>query len=379
VLVVGGLLLAYAVGLLLAPPVQTATRTLLLLPELIELPVRPLSALTAEPTRRTINYGSPADRLDVYLPAGNHADGTLPGVVLALGVHPPPLDDPDIVRVASAMARSGAVVGVPESTALRQTRIPSDEPTHLADAVLAMQALPEVNDERVGLAGFSAGASLALIAAADPRIADVVRYVSVFGGYASAETLLVDVATRSMALDGEVVAWAPDAGIRRDILALLLAAVEPGSRDVLRAALEPIVAADEPPAGPDPALAAALEGDALAVYLLLTAPERDAAQAAIGRLSPPLREELRLISPLAFVDGLRAPVLLMHGENDSAIPISHALALSEALPSERLARFTRFGRFEHGQPGQAGLGIDDLADVWALTRYLHDVVAATTE
>jgi dienelactone hydrolase len=377
--VVAALVVALILGVLFVPPVQTAGRTLLLLPELIELPLRPLSAFTPQPDVTTTTYGTPGDRIDIYVPAGAAPDASLPGVVLALGVHPQPIDHPDVVRIAHAISRLGVVVGVPDSSALRQTRVTPEEPAHLADAALLVARQPEVDPTRVGLAGFSAGASIALIAAADDRIATSLRFVSAFGAYADARLLLIDVATRTMSRDGEIQPWAPDPGIRRDVLELFLGVVEPPpARDRLRELLQPIVAADEPPAGPDPTVAAGFSGDALVAYLLFTAPDRRSAIAAIDSASPGLRRQLAGISPLNFGPRVRAPVFLMHGESDRAIPISHAALLADSL-GPAVARFTRFGRFEHGQPGAEGLTIEDVPDVWELLLHLHAIVAAATE
>lgn len=374
------LLVVYLVGLLLLPPVQTASRTLALVPELIGLPVRPLSLVTPEPQRITTSYATPADRLDVYLPAGTHADGSLPAVVLVLGVHPEPIDHPDIVRVASAISRLGVVVGVPESTALGETRITPEEPARLVDAALVLAAMREVDSGRIGLAGFSAGASLALIAAADPRLAEELRFVSNFGGYADAAVLLVDVATRTMELDGQVLPWPADARVRGDVLNIFLEALEPAEdRERLRAVLELVVAAAEPPRGPQPAIEARFSGDALVGYRLFTADDRASAEAALGGASERLRAQLRAISPLSFAGDIVATVFTMHGEGDSAIPISHAVLLTQALPPEAAGRFTRFGRFAHDQPGRGGLSLDDVPDIWHLTLHLHDIVATLTE
>ena len=337
------LLAAYVAGLLVGSPVLTATRTTLLLADLVELPVRPLGLVSAEPRRETISYGAPADRLDLYLPAEAGSGDQRPAVILALGVHPQPIDSPDVTRVAAAIARIGVVVGVPDSSALRDLRIERDEPAHLADAVLAVAARPEVDAERVGLAGFSAGASIALIAAADPRIAPQLAYVSAFGGYADAETLLVDAASRSMVLNGETVGWAPDEGIVRDLRALLAHAAGPHFAD-----------------------------------RLFTAVDRPAAAAMLAELPDQVRRDLAAISPLSHVPEVMAPVYLLHGTTDSAIPVSHAHLLDAAL-GDQVRRLTVFGRFGHGQPGEVGLALDDAPDLWALLLHLHDIVAATTE
>ncbi|CAN5688164.1 hypothetical protein BH23CHL7_BH23CHL7_13710 [soil metagenome] len=334
----------YVFGLLFVPPIQTATRTVVLLPELIELPLRPLSLVTSQPVRETTSYGEPADRLDIYLPADAQPDGRHPAVVLVLGVHPQPLDSPDVVRIASSMARLGVVVGVPDSAALRETRIEPTEPAHLADAVLAVARRPEVDRRRVGLAGFSAGASVALIAAADPRIARELRFVSSFGAYSDAMTLLIDVATRTSYLGGEQVPWPADAGITADLRALFLRT----------------------------------SGDQQLTDELFAQTNRPAARAVIEDHAGWLVADLEQVSPIAFADRIRAPVFLLHGDGDNAISVAHSIELEQAL-GDRVVKFTRFGQFGHGQPGQEGLGLGDAPDIWALLLYLHEVVAAATE
>lgn len=374
-----GLVVVVVLGLLFVPPVQTVGRTLLLVPELIELPVRPLSAFTPQPQVITTTYGTPADRIDIYVPGGVATDARLPAVVLVLGVHPQPIDHPDVARIASAISRLGVVVGVPDSTALRNTQVTPQEPAHLADAALLLAARRDVDPDRVGLAGFSAGASIGIIAAADPRIAPSLRFVSAFGAYADARLLLVDVATRTMLLDGEIEEWSPDPGIRRDVLQLFLSVIDPpDQRARLHSLLEPVVSADAAPTGPDAAVVATLTGDARQAYLLFTARDRQSARAALDATSAAVGQQLDGITPLNFAAAVRAPVFLMHGRPDKAIPVSHAALLSQSL-GPTIARFTQFGRFEHAQPGADGLSLEDVPDIWALTLHLHAIVAAATE
>lgn len=372
--------LVYAVSLLLLPPALTATRAVLLLPELIQLPVAPLQHVTPRPQSLTTSYGSPPDRLDVYIPAGAQPDRRLPAVVLVLGFHPVPVDDPAIVRIAEGISRLGVVVGVQESTSLMESRIDPQEPAHIADALLVLADRPEVDRERLGLIGFSAGGSLAMMAAADPRIADDLRFVSNFGGYADAETFLVDIATRTMELEGETLPWQPGLSIRLEILELMLQAVEPADqRDELRAAVDPIIRADEAPSGADPSLQTNFSGDALVAYRLLTAPDRAAARQALEGASADLRSDLAAISPLEVISQIEAQVFTLHGDTDNAIPISHAVMLHSAFEPEQVGHFTRFGQVGHEPPFQDGLELGDLPDLWQLTLYVHHIVAAATE
>ena len=341
-------LVLIVVGLSRVPPVRTIALSAGLASELLDLPLKPLSQSTGKPSVVTTTYGAPADRMDVYIPAG--ATGSrLPGVVLELGVHPLPIDHPEVARIAEAISRAGVVVGVPDSTPLRNLVLTPDEPGHLADAFLALQARPEVDPDRVGIAGFSAGASIGLLAAADPRIADDVSFVSDFGGYASAEELLVDVVTNTCECGdgGAVTPWAADPRIRDDITTLLTGAAQsPEDKD--------------------------------AVAEVLASTDRAIAEAAISKFSPELRANLASLSPINSADAIKAPTFILHGAPDTAIPVSHAAELAAAI-GDNVVRMTRFGRFGHGQPGENGLTVDDAGDIAALTLYLRDIVAAVTE
>jgi dienelactone hydrolase len=359
--------------------VRTVLLTVSLVPQLVDVGFQPLSLVTGEPQRETVTYGSVADRMDVYIPSGLWPGARVPAIVLALGVHPVPIDDPQIAKIAEALARAGVVVGVPDSSALRELRVTPAEPGHLADAALALADRPEVDGSRVGLVGFSAGASMALGAAADPRLTGVLDFVSSFGGYADAKRLLVDVASRTtLNEDGTVSPWMPNSGIRGDVLELTIQALpDDGQRDALGNLLSPIVSSDSPPVLP-PGQVPSFTGDAAQLYALFTAPDRSTAQAAVDALSPDLRAQLDGISPVTYADTVTVPVYLLHGVTDTSIPVVHAQLLRDAL-GDRVKRLTEFGRFGHGQPGLSGLSLDDSGDIVALSLYLRDVVAAATE
>ncbi len=373
------MLLTAVVLLPLWPPARTTILSAALVVELLDLGPRPLSLFAAEPRRETTSYGEPADRLDLYVPYGASAANPVPAVVLELGVHPPPLDDAAVTGVARAISRLGVVVAVPDSAALRGLVVSAAEPSHLADAYLLVAARPDVDPARVGLAGFSAGASIALAAAADDRIAAEVRFVSAFGGYASAERLLVDVATRTSQQGDSVVPWPPDSGIRRDVIALAINALsDEVDRTQLRYALAPVIEGADPATAFDAEAAGTLSGEARQIYDLFTSPSRQAAQAAVAGLSPGLRDELAAISPDAFADRVLAPVYILHGRPDTAIPVVHAALIAQAI-GDNVAELTLFGEFGHGQPGEGGIAVDDIPDVVSLGLYLRSIVAATLE
>jgi pimeloyl-ACP methyl ester carboxylesterase len=334
-----------------------------------------LAATTPEPHRTSVDYGPGADRMDVYRPGGSADGPDRPAVLLVLGVSPVPLDDERVVRVGTALARLGLVVGVPSSADLIAARLVADEPGRVVAAYRTLAGLPGVDPDRIGMAGFSVGGSLALIAAVDPVIADEVAYVNAFGSYADASTLLVDVATRTMERDGTTVAWQPGRLAREVFFGMILDAVPGGqARAAFRDVVGPAVLRDGPAPGSfDASFAAMLDGDALAAYRLATAPDRTTARGAIEDLSDARRAVLDAVSPLGVLGGIRAPVFLMHEATDDAIPVSHLAPLAEAVPEGSRRLVTEFRLFDHVEVRQ-GIGLEDAPELIRLYGHLVDLV-----
>ena len=370
-------------------PFRIAVLTAALVPELLDRDPRLLSALVPAPQRITIPFGADASLMDLYLPArGGLAarDGAVragaaqppghPVVVLVLGVNPVPRDHPAVVRTALAISRLGLAVAVPESAAMRSGRIAAADPGALVDAFEALARRPGVDAERIGFAGFSAGGSVALVAAADPRIAERVAWVNAFGAWADAQTFLVDIVTRSTTVGANPVPWSPGELTRSTYLDLALGFLDdPVLAETVDEHLAPWFEGEELPPLPtfDPAVAALLTGDARVVYELSTALDRAAAEAALARLSATARAPLEALSPVRVADRLRAPVYLMHDVADTAIPYGHLERLAAAVPPEALQRVTLFALFDHVQP-RGGLDPAALPEVWKLLWHLEAVM-----
>jgi dipeptidyl aminopeptidase/acylaminoacyl peptidase len=62
-----------------------------------------------------------------------------------------------------------------------------------------------------------------------------------------------------------------------------------------------------------------------------TSPIREYLEKAYGAIPLRARQEYEARSPLHFVQGCKAPTLILHGENDSAVPISQAYEFYHAL------------------------------------------------
>ncbi|MER3421115.1 MAG: hypothetical protein C4290_11590, partial [Chloroflexota bacterium] len=86
-------------------------------------------------------------------------------MVVSLGVNPAPPDDPRVVRLFRGLARAGLVAVLVEQQALNEDRLTAAAPETIVRAVERVRVLPAVRDGRLGLLGFSVGASLVEIAA----------------------------------------------------------------------------------------------------------------------------------------------------------------------------------------------------------------------
>ena len=131
-----------------------------------------------------------------------------------------PRDYGPLVRLADGLARGGAVVLVPETPHLLDWRFDALEADSLVVAFEYLARLPAVDEEQIGFAGFSVGGSLALLAAADPRIQGRLAYVHAFGalrGRWRAARRRHD--PQRVPATGEP--WVPD-GVTRKVLQLML-------------------------------------------------------------------------------------------------------------------------------------------------------------
>ena len=179
------------------------------------------------------------------------ADERAGAMLLVLGVNNVGRNHPVVARVADGLARTGVAVLVPDSRVLLEGRLEAGEVDGVVRAFELLAARPEVDPERVGIVGFSVGGSLALLAAADPRIADEVQWVNAFGAFADASTYLAAVSAHAYRSDdGEEVPWTPSELAREIYLRFMLDQVpDPADRRRWRT---PSATPSSPPSGRRP-------------------------------------------------------------------------------------------------------------------------------
>jgi len=319
--------------------------------------VSALSTLTRVPLTEPL--GLTRFSADIHRPAFSLTPSPL---VLVHGLSAQGKDDPRLRQAAQLLARAGFAVAVPTIPGLTQLRLrPEDaEPVVAAIQVLGSRS----GGRRVAVVGVSVGAGPALLAAADPRVADRVGLVLSLGGYASTVELLRHFLTGQSGFGPVTERAAPNPeGARLLLRANLDLLEDPRDRARLSAWLD---AAGGAPPG-------ALSRAGAAVVELLE--NRDPARVGplIEALPPALRTLLERLSPEQVLPRLRGRLVLVHGRNDPAVPYTESLRLAEAARRAGIPlRLVVVGVVAHVEAAELPAGAlwqrtRDLAKLWATT------------
>ncbi|MGH7412922.1 MAG: alpha/beta hydrolase family protein, partial [Candidatus Rokuibacteriota bacterium] len=320
-----------ALAVLLALPLLAGAWTLILTTSfLAEFLGRgrwqPLSALTREPLVRSL----PASAGGRPIPLDLHAPPTLrraPGLVLVHGLAPEGKDDARLREAAGLLARMGFAVAVPTVQGLTVLRL---RPEDAAAVSASVRALDAAGYRRVAVLGISLGAGPALLAASDETVAPRLSAVLALGGYASAVELLRYTLTGAYAFG--------------DVTGRAATVLEPAIAQFARANPELL---DE------------------AGRRLVDNRDPAAVNELVRALPEKTRDLLEALSPGRTVGGLRAPLFLIHGRQDPAVPFTESQRLAAAARAAGHPVHTAIvGAVGHVE-ADLRAGLADLLRLWA--------------
>ncbi len=296
---------------------------------------RPLSAVTDAPLRRPLVASDGARAIDVDLYA-TAFPSTRPGLVLVHGLTAAGKDDPRVREAAALLARAGWTVAAPSVEGLMRLRLRPEDAGAVRAAALALR---DLGSRPIALLAVSVGAGPALAAAAEPDLARAISAVMLLGGYASARDLLRFTLTGT---DGH-----GPVGHRPDEAAI--AAFIAANPELMDDAGRRLVATRDPAA----------------------------VDALIAALPPASQRLLDALSPLGRLEALRAPLFLVHGHDDPAVPATESARLAAAAArAGKTVHTVVVGAVGHVEPG-AGARLADLGRLAAIF-YAYAVTSAAS-
>lgn len=318
-----------------------------------------------------------------------------PGWVVLHGMSRLGRGHPSLVRFAHALRDSGAAVLLPEVPEwTRLAFAPGVLAPTLRAAAEALEEDPRVLPGRVGVIGFSFGATQATLAVADRSLGDRFRTVVGFGGYGSLESTFTFALTGAFEHEGESLRLPPDPYAGWVVAANYLERV-PGLQeagDVARAVRR---LAERSSEGCMDAMDPRLE-EAKAelrervapgrrwLFDLLSPrrgdapgdPEREARALELARaLAATVRSVEPALDPSRVPSPPRIPVHLLHGRADRLIPFPESYRLAELLAPARV-RVDVTGLFAHSEGSRGGRMGARLREGWRFGQALRGILAA---
>ncbi len=314
----------------------------------LRLPIRPLTWITPEPITEELRWAEGGTGVLVR-PGGG---GEHAGFVIMLGADPSPPDDPRVERLTDSLARIGFAALIVRSESLIDGQVTPDEVPQIVQAFQALQAHPNVSPEHVAMVGLSVGGSIEIVAAADPAIAEEVWFVFALGPYYDAGALTAMVTSRTFRGPDGLESWEPDEIADEVVEKTLLSLVDEADREAIEDG--------KPPTSPE----------GVAVEALLQRPPLEEAEAIVAGLPVEAQRAMDAVSPRVHLDGMRAPLYLLHDRSDPFIPWPESDEIAAAYEPEV---YHRLDIFEHVDPEPANVSVM-VRDGWKLLRLFASII-----
>lgn len=344
-------------------------KSILFVPQIFDIGIKPLEWFTPEPLKERVfvSHGDWTLEADIYRP---NSAGEFPAVLLFLGVAPATPDDPRIVALGEALARSGMVAAFYWSPEMTEGNLEINDVSHLVRLFGFLQERDYVIRDQVGMGGFCVGASFVLIAATDVEIRNEVAFVNLFGPYFDLRDVVVSAVSEQSTYEGDVRSWIPDDLTQRTLHDHLVGGLVLSERIAIPKALSLRGFADTSELG--------LSKEGLAVYQLLSGTSRDEAKELLQFIPLQTTRSMVQISPRSYIRYLKAPVLVMHDRGDSLIPVEESRRLVDEVMQFGDVKYTEYTNiFSHVSPLES-LRVQSVTDILRFILHMHSVMMQTT-
>ena len=297
----------------------------------------------------------------------------LPGWVVLHGLTVPGREHPSLMKFARAMAASGVIVYMPDIPEWRDLRVAPRVTTPTIDAAVhAIRQVDGVDTDRIGLLGFSFGATQAIVAASHPSVRGELKAVAAWGGYLDLHRLFRFGLIGQHEWGGKEYLLKPDPygrwimggnyltsvrgyeGYAETAAALFALAREAGTRRIF---------AGDPAHDPYKlALREQLPMEQRELFDILAPQTRDessrilAAAELADALATAVRKAEPLLDPVESLTNIECKVFVCHGRDDRLIPFTEALRLGCALPRHVHAGTMITSLYAHSGGTDASLG-----------------------
>jgi pimeloyl-ACP methyl ester carboxylesterase len=256
-----------------------------------------------------------------------------PALVVVHGLHQLGMEEPRLVNFAKALAEIGVEVLTPQVDAIADYRV---VPESIDVIGKSAQELGRIDGRpQVGVLGLSFAGGLSLMAAADPKYADSICFVAAVGAQDDVQRVehyLVE--GRTEWPDGRPLTTPPH---EYGWLILIYSHPEdffaPADVEVARNSLRLLLHEDVNGAKH---LSQQLSGSGQALMNAIFQHQRDSFRAKLTADLAWHSAEAVAVSPHGHLQGLKARVLLVHGEGDDVIPPSETEWLAKDIPSGHL-------------------------------------------
>jgi len=284
---------------------------------------------------------------DLYYVAGAGKRGA---ILLTHGIIESGKDDPRLIRFARSLARAGFVVLVPELKGMKSFRILLSDVDDIVASFRHMASLKElVNEQRMGLMGFSYAAGPTIMAAADAAIRDQVSFVVSFGGYYDPINVIRFITTGYY-----------EYGYERGFLhpepygkwVFFMNNVDYVENENDRRILKEIFQQEATDVAADAALLERLSQKGRYLYELLLNTDPHRVDDLYKKIDSRVQAYLQKVSMGPVIPSLRAYLIIGHGTTDTLIPYTESLRMANAAQDKKRVHLAILRLFGHVDPSK---------------------------